>query len=117
MAINLEKRVGMAVAAAREALGWSQADLAEKAGIHETSVSNLERGKKEPSLGTLTKVANAFGCPLQDLLPPAPLQGTTRKRFKLELDTQEMLRQLSDKGLEHAHDHVALVLKRDQRRG
>jgi transcriptional regulator with XRE-family HTH domain len=31
-------------------------------------VSNLERGKNDPTVGIVVRVANALGCPWQDLL-------------------------------------------------
>ena len=38
----------------------SQEDLADRAGIHRTYVSQLERGIKSPTLGVLIKIAKAL---------------------------------------------------------
>ncbi|HEY5941762.1 MAG TPA: helix-turn-helix transcriptional regulator [Solirubrobacterales bacterium] len=46
---------------ARKAAGVSQEDLAERCEIHRTEVSLLERGGREPRLGTLVKLAVALG--------------------------------------------------------
>lgn len=46
---------------AREAAGVSQEELAERCEIHRTEVSLLERGGREPRLGTLVKLATALG--------------------------------------------------------
>ena len=43
----------------REALGWSQRDLAEKAGVRQATVSQAESGKGV-NLATLEKLANAL---------------------------------------------------------
>ena len=46
---------------ARKAAGVSQEDLAERCEIHRTEVSLLERGGREPRLGTLVKLSTALG--------------------------------------------------------
>ena len=46
---------------ARKAAGISQEELAESCEIHRTEVSLLERGGREPRLGTLIKLATALG--------------------------------------------------------
>lgn len=43
----------------REALGWSQRDLAEKAGVRQATVSQAESGKGV-NLATLEKLADAL---------------------------------------------------------
>ena len=47
---------GESIRAAREALGWSQSDLAREAGIGQDTVSDIERGKTNPSRGSLDKI-------------------------------------------------------------
>jgi transcriptional regulator with XRE-family HTH domain len=46
---------------AREAAGISQEELAERCELHRTEVSLLERGGREPRLGTMIKLATALG--------------------------------------------------------
>jgi len=46
---------------ARENAGISQEALAEMCEIHRTEVSLLERGGREPRLGTMIKLATALG--------------------------------------------------------
>lgn len=55
------------VRAMREAAGFSQADLAERAGMHQSVIARLESGKAKavPSLTTLAKIAAATGIPLR----------------------------------------------------
>jgi len=55
---------------ARKAAGVSQEDLAERCEIHRTEVSLLERGGREPRLGTLVKLAVAL-----DTTPEALCEG------------------------------------------
>jgi transcriptional regulator with XRE-family HTH domain len=46
----------------RRALGLSQRELAALASLSAVSVSNIERGKKEPRAGTLAALARALRC-------------------------------------------------------
>ncbi len=45
----------------------NQEELAEKAGLHRTHVSVLERKKQIPSMAAVLKIANAFGLSLSEL--------------------------------------------------
>ena len=46
---------------------FSQADLAEKADISITFLSNIERGNNYPQAGTLCKIANSLGIEIWEL--------------------------------------------------
>ena len=63
----LIERFGKNLRSLREARGFSQEALAERAGIHRTEVSLLERGGREPEIGTMLKLAAALGAPLDEL--------------------------------------------------
>ncbi|MEN6459966.1 MAG: helix-turn-helix transcriptional regulator [Syntrophomonas sp.] len=53
----------------RSALGWSQFRLAEKAGISQSVISDIESGRRNnPSIKTLWKIAKALGVSLSELL-------------------------------------------------
>lgn len=57
----------------RERAGLSQERLAAAAGLDRTYVSQLERGLKSPTLGTLEKLADCFAVRVEDLLRrPSP---------------------------------------------
>src|SRR5262245_43115814 len=45
----------------RESEGWTQAALAERAGLNRFAVAKLEQGLREPTWGTVQKLARAFG--------------------------------------------------------
>ncbi len=49
----------------------SQEELARRAAVHRSAVSQLERGLGEPRLGTVVKVADALGITLGELLGDA----------------------------------------------
>lgn len=46
----------------------SQGDVAEKLGVHRSYISGLERGKRNPSLLTIKKMAKAIGVKPKELL-------------------------------------------------
>lgn len=58
--------------------GLSQAQLAEKAGMHQPGIARIENGRSETSIDTLDKVAAALGCTLDVGLTPMRA-GTVRR--------------------------------------
>lgn len=44
----------------REQVGWSQAELARRAGIRVETLNRIETGKHTPSVATIEKIDNAF---------------------------------------------------------
>ena len=54
----------------RSRRNWSQADLAEKAGLSIVYLSDIERGNKWPYLDTMVKLADALELEVYDLLKP-----------------------------------------------
>lgn len=51
--------------------GWSQEDYAERAGIHRTYVSDIERGERNPTITVVEKLAVALGVTPGELLAAA----------------------------------------------
>lgn len=52
----------------RKAGGLSRAALASKAGLHQTYIGLLERGKRSPNLVTAQAIAKSLGQPLSKLI-------------------------------------------------
>jgi len=52
----------------REMKGYSQEELANRAGLDRTYVSGCERGIRNPSLLSIEKFANALNIPAKDFL-------------------------------------------------
>lgn len=48
--------------------GESQGDIARILGVHRSYISGLERGRRNPSLLTVYKVAKALGVSVNELL-------------------------------------------------
>jgi DNA-binding XRE family transcriptional regulator len=61
-------RLGKKVRALRKQRQWRQDDLAQHSGFTRTYISNLERGKKNPSLRSLEVLAVTFKTTIGQLL-------------------------------------------------
>jgi transcriptional regulator with XRE-family HTH domain len=70
--------LGRSLRASREEQGGRLVDVAEKAGISPQYLSEIERGRKEPSSEMIAAVTGALGLDLADLL--TGIAGTVRRR-------------------------------------
>ncbi len=70
--------LGRSLRAAREEQGGRLVDVAERAGISPQYLSEIERGRKEPSSEMIAAVTGALGVELADLL--VGIAGTVRRR-------------------------------------
>jgi transcriptional regulator with XRE-family HTH domain len=66
--MSIRKRVGANLRRAREALGVSQEELADRAGLHRTYLSGVERGVRNPTVTVLEKIAKALKVKTSTLL-------------------------------------------------
>jgi transcriptional regulator with XRE-family HTH domain len=64
---DIRERFGFAVKMRREELGLTQEDLADKAGIHRTYLSDIERGSRNLSLINVERVSIALSLSLSEL--------------------------------------------------
>jgi transcriptional regulator with XRE-family HTH domain len=64
----LRVRLGAVLRDRRKAAGYSQEAFADRAGMHRTFMSNVERGLSNVSLETLERIAAALGARAGDLL-------------------------------------------------
>ncbi|MEV7553165.1 helix-turn-helix transcriptional regulator [Amycolatopsis sp. NPDC089917] len=69
--------LGQSLRAAREEQGGRLVDVAERAGISPQYLSEIERGRKEPSSEMIAAVTGALGIDLADLL--FGIAGTVRR--------------------------------------
>jgi len=58
--IDLKSQLGTAIRAKRNDLGISQEELADRAGLHRTYISDIERGARNLSLESIDKLATAL---------------------------------------------------------
>ncbi len=68
MSTDIRVRLGNRVRALRRDRGWKQVELAEVLGIDRSYLSEIENGKKDPSLRVLKTIADGFGLTLSKLL-------------------------------------------------
>ena len=69
--IDLKTFLGMAIKTQRASLGISQEELAHRAGLHRTYVSDLERGARNPSIESIEKLAGALQISVSNLFEGA----------------------------------------------
>ncbi len=56
----------------REARGWSQAELATRAGVSRQTINAIETGRYDPSLPLAFTLAAIFERSIEDLFEPTP---------------------------------------------
>ena len=64
---DIRARFGFVVKVRRETLGLTQEDLAERARLHRTYLSDVERGGRNLSLVNIERIAAALALPLSEL--------------------------------------------------
>ena len=68
MSTDIRVHLGNRVRALRKKNGWTQVELAEMLGIDRSYLSEIETGKKDPSLRILKAIADGFELTLSQLL-------------------------------------------------
>jgi XRE family transcriptional regulator, regulator of sulfur utilization len=77
---ELRHAFGLAVRIFRERQGWSQARLAEAAGLDRGYVSRIETGIVDPGLDMQRRLADALGINLSELITQAEEEEQRRRR-------------------------------------
>lgn len=68
MKSSILRHFGDTVKRLRKAKGWSQEELAEKAGLHRTYIGSIERSERNISLLNIERIANALKINIKELL-------------------------------------------------
>lgn len=68
---EMQVEVGKNIQRIRKANGLSQTTLAAKINASKQSISEIEKGGRNITLGTMAILAEALGCQIKDLLPQA----------------------------------------------
>jgi len=66
-AMDVRRRVGLNVQQLRRARGLSQEELAHRSDIHQTYLSGVETGRRNPSIQVLQRIATALEGDIEDL--------------------------------------------------
>lgn len=59
--MDIRQRLARNLRRLRTEKGWSQEEYADRAGIHRTYVSDIERGARNPTITVVEKLAAPFG--------------------------------------------------------
>jgi CheY-like chemotaxis protein/DNA-binding XRE family transcriptional regulator len=78
-----KKDFGAAVRSERTRLKLSQEDLAERANLHRTYITDIERGARNLSLETICKLATALGLTIEALFSRAEVRQQTEQLEQL----------------------------------
>ena len=65
--MDVRVRVGLNLQGLRRERGLSQEELAHRSDMHQTYLSGIERGRRNPSVLILSRLATALGADLEDL--------------------------------------------------
>ena len=68
---SLRIELGLALRQRRIAIGVSQERLGELSGLDRTYISGIERGVRNPTIDSLSRIAEALECELSELLAAA----------------------------------------------
>ena len=68
--MDMRKLVGDNCARLRRERNWTQEYLAERSGLSQQYLSDLERGKRNPTIVTIHEIAQALGVSHVELVTP-----------------------------------------------
>ena len=66
--MDIRKRLGSNLKRLRNEKGWSQEEFADRAGIHRTYVSDIERAARNPTITIVEKLAKPLKVAASTLL-------------------------------------------------
>ena len=102
------KMIGKRIQSARKDAHMTQDDLADKCGCTGKYVSNIETGKKTPSLDLLTKISSALEVTVDSLLIDSPLAFS---KYYVDAVIEKKISQLSKPYLVALNDALDSLLK------
>lgn len=95
---------------AREARGWTQGELADKLGVAQPFVSQLENGRRRPTPALLKRITTTLGISREELL-------AEEKEAEVKASIiNRKLKGLSPESLEKIEDYVNLVRQSEKGR-
>ena len=67
MSKTIRNKFGKRIRDLRQQKGWSQEELADKAGLHRTYIGAIERGEQNVSIDNIERLAKILGLTLERL--------------------------------------------------
>lgn len=67
----IQRAFGDRVRALRNERRWTQEHLVDRTGLDRAYLSEIENGRRNPSLTTIARLATAFGVEITDLFTPS----------------------------------------------
>jgi transcriptional regulator with XRE-family HTH domain len=64
--MDVRRRVGLNLQNLRREKGFSQEELAHRAEMHQTYLSGIEQGKRNPTIKVLQRICEALGADIAD---------------------------------------------------
>jgi transcriptional regulator with XRE-family HTH domain len=109
--LNRTRHIGARVFELREQRGWSQAKLAEEAGVSQTTVVHLETEQiAKPRMATLRRIARGFGMSVEELLAP---EGGVTSAHSMQIPSvrQSMAHDTVEPSLARIAEEIKLIRK------
>lgn len=115
--METRQRIGQRVRTIRRLRRLTQEELAGRIERSVEAVSALERGKSNPTMETLERLAEHLGVPMRDFLDfDGNDQTVNAQRIKLLTIICEIARTLDDRDLEVAAAQITALAERDRRK-
>ena len=114
---KLKRIIGNRVRLFRNKISLTQEKLGEKAGVSWKFIGEIERGRANPSLEVLAKLADALGVSLSELLDIEeryPANEVLQKARRLKVELVEYLEKLDIKEQEKALKILKVVFNRER---
>ena len=104
----MEQTYGARLKALREAIGLTQEELAEKAGLEPYAIKRMESGYLEPGMGQTARIAGALGIKTTVLAGFTPPAAVAQERVAA---TPAKARSLHQKAMDVLEKQLALLEK------
>ena len=100
----------------RKAKGLTQKELADKSGVTESQISQIETGKRKPGFETLLRISEALDCSTDDLVRDKKIPVTNDGAENIDLSQlSEERKKLIQDILKASDQDVSFVLQMTER--